>query len=150
MTQGQVTSTPYPQAGRPFRVTLLALGVLIIASLNLLRLIQAVVQWDFLVSLPGFSPLYLAVSGFIWAATGFPLVWGLWLGRPWAPRATQLFSVGYVLYFWLDRVFLTDDPLIPAGSSNLFFLIGLSVVVLVLIFGIFSTPRSRAFFRRNS
>lgn len=149
MTQDQVSSTPQLQAGRPSRVTLLALGVLTIAGLNLYRLIQAIVQWDFLASLPGFSPLYLAISGLFWAATGLPLAWGLWLGREWAPRATQLFSVGFALYFWLDRVFLTDDPLIPAGSSNLFFLGGLTIVLLALTFGILSTARSRAFFRRN-
>ena len=48
---------------RPFLVTLLAVLVLIISCINLIRLIEAIRMWDFLASLPGVPPLYIALTG---------------------------------------------------------------------------------------
>ncbi len=95
---------------RPFSVTLLALGVLTIASLNLVRFVQAVRQWSFLASLPSEPPLYLVLTALIWIATGVPLVWGLWKGKAWAPARCRAFTVAYAAYFWLERLFLFGRP----------------------------------------
>ena len=61
-------SEPFPpeerrRKKRPFLVTLLAVLVLFISCINLIRLIEAIRTWDFLVSLPGVSPLYIALTG---------------------------------------------------------------------------------------
>ena len=45
MLPTQIPDSPVHTRSRPFRVTLLAVGVLTIAGLNLLRLIEAVRQW---------------------------------------------------------------------------------------------------------
>lgn len=55
-----------PSPPRPRRVTLLCLGVLIIVSLNLTRLILTIKNWDFLAGWSGVSPLYIALTGLVW------------------------------------------------------------------------------------
>jgi hypothetical protein len=93
---------------RPFRVTLLAMGVLTIASLNLLRLVEAVRQWKFLTSLTGVSPLYLTLTGLIWASAGLPLFWGLLRGHARAARFTPGYALVFALYYWLDRIWIAN------------------------------------------
>jgi len=52
-----------PPDQRPWSVTLLAVAVLIITTLNLVRGFQAIAQRDFLVDLLPIPWLYLAASG---------------------------------------------------------------------------------------
>ncbi len=90
---------------RPMRVTLLAVGVLTIASLYLLRLVYTIQQWHFLSGLNGLSPLYLALTGLIWASAGLLLFWGLWRGHTWAAKFAPGFMLVFTLYYWLDHIF---------------------------------------------
>ena len=93
---------------RPRRVTYLTLGVLTIAGLSVVRFVMALRQWKFLGDLPGVSPLYIMVTGLVWTLVAFPLVWGLWRGRSWAPRYTRVAALVYSGYFWAERLFLFD------------------------------------------
>lgn len=111
----QHQDTPEPQlasasqrTSRPFSVTLLALGVLIITAVNLVRLVLSVRDWGFLTLLPGVSPLYIAATGFIWTLIGLFLLWGLWKAKAWASRLMQAVALTYALYYWLDQVFLEN------------------------------------------
>lgn len=110
----EITDTRRP---RPFGVTLLALGVLCIAFLNLLRFILAIIRWQFLSDLPGVSPLYLALSGLIWSMVGIPLFWGLWRGLNWAPRLLQAVMLTFAAYYWVDRIFLEEHMATAAHGS---------------------------------
>ena len=101
---------------RPWSVTLLALGVLIITVVNLTRFVLSLHDWSFLASQPGVSPLYLALSGLVWTLAGAVLVWGLWSAKRWAPRLMQAEALTYALYYWLDLVFLQDHPVGTAGG----------------------------------
>lgn len=92
---------------RPFLVTLLAVLVLTITTINLVRLINTLILWSFLVSLPGVPPLYLAATGLIGFLIGVPLFWGLWTGDPRAPKATKIVIILYLSYQWLERIVLT-------------------------------------------
>src|SRR4030042_6295620 len=78
-----------PRIRCPGSVTILMVGVLIITALNLTRLVLAIKEWDFLVSWPGVSPLYILLTGLIWTLAGIPLLWGLWRAKNWAPRLVQ-------------------------------------------------------------
>jgi hypothetical protein len=95
---------------RPASVTILALGVLIITTINLTRLVLSVLNWDFLNSWPGVSPLYMLLTGLIWTLTGSILLFGLWKATSWAPRLMKAVALTYALYYWLDHVFLVDHP----------------------------------------
>jgi hypothetical protein len=129
---------------RPYRVTLLAVGGLTIASLNLIRLIEAVRQWKFLSGLPNVAPLYLALSGLIWAAIGIPLFWGLLQGIPWTRRYAKVFVVVYALYYWLDRLLVADRNVITAKWH---FMVGLTAFLLLFSFWALVSQKSQAFFR---
>lgn len=92
---------------RPFLVTLLAVLVLTITIINLVRLVKTLTLWNFLASLPGVSPLYLATTGLIGFLIGIPLFWGLWTGDPRAPKVTKIVTVLYLSYQWIERIVLT-------------------------------------------
>jgi len=128
---------------RPFSVTLLALGVLILAGLNLNRFVEAIRLWDFLSQLLLVSPFYLAVTGFVWALAGFPIAIGLWRGWHWAPRLTRWAVLAYLLYYWLDRLFVENQV---GRQANLPFATGATLVILVLVFWILSLRKVKAFF----
>jgi hypothetical protein len=135
---------------RPFSVTLLFIGVLSIAGLHLLRLLQAVRQWAYLESLPGVSPAYLAATGLVWGGFGIVLAAALWFGWAWAPRGTLAAALSYALYTWLDRLFIAN---VSTGVYDGFawpFRLAATAVLLGLVFWIFSRPRARSFFRRNA
>jgi hypothetical protein len=129
---------------RPRGVTLLALGVLIIAVLNLTRLLAAIRLWLFLEEILPFSGLYLIATGLIWAGFGLPLSWGLWRGLSWAPGFCRISAVAYLIYYWLDRLLLANHP---GREANLPFAAGASLVGILLVYWILSRRSSKAFFR---
>ncbi len=138
---------------RPLSVTLLALGVLILAGLNLIRFVLSLRDWSFLASQPGVSPYYLAISGFIWAVAGAFLVWGLWRAKTWAPGLMQAVALTYALYYWLDRIFLRDHPLNGASdamrvvlSANWPFSAGVTVVCLAYMLWTLGRTKVKSYF----
>lgn len=144
MTDPEFHSSIFDQhVPRPFRVTLLALGVLSIAVLNLFRLVQTIQEWSFLSGLLTIPPLYLALSGLGWGLVGLVLAGGLWLGRPWAPRLTRLASLAYCLYYWLDRLLLVNPAI---WRTNLPFTAGATLILLIIVLWILSVRKVKAFF----
>ena len=140
-------------APRPVSVTILALGVLIITTINLIRLVLSVINWDFLASWPGVSPLYMLLTGLIWTLTGSVLLFGLWKAKNWAPRLTQAVALTYALYYWLDHVFLVDHPASGVESLqrallpiNWQFAAGATVICLGYIAWVLRKPGVRAYF----
>lgn len=131
---------------RPWGVTILTLFVLTITCLNLLRLLLSLAQWQFLRSLPGVSPLYLALTGFVWACLGMILLWGLVRRLPWAPRGVRWGALLYALYTWLDRVFATDWLKTGAPPENTLFTACLTILLLAVVFWILSRRKNKAYF----
>lgn len=128
---------------RPFAVTVLAVLVLIMTSVNLIRFVEALVQWPFLTSLPRVLPAYLAGSGLFWSLLGLPLTWGLWRGHPIAPKAARIVVLAYILYYWLDRAFMESAG---ANFVNWPFSAALTIVLSVSIFWVLARPNSKAYF----
>lgn len=95
---------------RPLSVTILLIGVLIITVINLVRFVLSIRNWGFLSTRLEISPLYLSLTGLIWAVAGATLLWGLWRVKIWAPRLMQAIALTYALYYWLDLIFLKDHP----------------------------------------
>jgi hypothetical protein len=135
---------------RPFSVTLLTIGVLSIAGLHLLRLIQAIQQWQFLESLPGVSPAYLAVTGFVWAVAGLTTAFSLWFGTRWARRVTLAAAAAYAIYNWADRIIAANVSLNVYEGFAWPFRIMATFALLGLVFWILSRQPARTFFRSNS
>lgn len=135
-------SVQEPQRKRPLSVTLVLLGVLTLAGFNLLRFVASLQQWIFLDSLPTVHPVYLAVTGFLWAITGLVLVRGLWLGKQWSVRGTQAWVLLYSLYFWLDRWLVASN----GSGYNWPFAVVMNCIFVVLVFWILSNRKAKAFF----
>jgi len=138
---------------RPSSVTLLALGVLIITVINVARLVLSIRYWGFLNSLPGVSPFYLAITGLIWSVAGLFLFWGLWRAKIWAPRLMQAVALTYVLYYWLDLLFLKDHPVSGASGAmrvllpvNWQFSAGVTVVCLAYMVWTLGRSKVKAYF----
>lgn len=134
---------PQVKTRRPFFVTLLTVVVLIIASTHLVRFIEALSEWDFLSSLPRVSPVYLAATGLLWTLVGLPLIWGLWRGHAQARKAIRILTPAYTSYYWLDRTLVKSAVGSPANWP---FALGLTIILLILIYWVLSTSRSRSFF----
>ena len=131
---------------RPFGVTLIALLVLTIASLNLLRLALSILRWQFLSTLEGVSPLYQTLSGLAWASTGFVLIWGLWRKKRWAPRAVGWGALLYAVVYWLERFFLTGWLKSGQPPANLAFAAGSTLITLAFIIWTLSRPKIKAIY----
>jgi hypothetical protein len=127
-------------------VTLITLGVLTIACLNLLRLALSLREWGFLSTVESISPLYQALTGLIWSTTGFLLFWGLWRRKRWAPKAAGWWSLLYALYYCLDRFVLTAWLKSGQPPSNLAFTLGLTLVILAFVFWNLSRPKIKTLF----
>ncbi len=134
---------------RPFSVTLVALAVLTFAVIHLVRLVDAILQWDFLKGLEGVPVAYIALSGLLWALVGLPLAWGLWRGKRWAPIAARIALPAYLLYAWIDRIFIANAEITMSGDSAWPFMAGATLVSMALLFWNLSRAKARAFYRRN-
>ncbi|OGO37466.1 MAG: hypothetical protein A2W35_14085 [Chloroflexi bacterium RBG_16_57_11] len=128
---------------RPFGVSLFALLVLILAVLNLLRLIQTIQKWDLLTAILPFSPIYLLLSGLLWAVVGFPFAWGIWRGWHSAYQLSAVFLVVYSLYLWADRLLL---PVYPERLDNWLFVAALNILILAWSLWVLTRPKAMVFF----
>lgn len=129
---------------RPLVVTLLVILVLSITVLYTLRLYQALLLWGFLATLPGVSPLYLALSGALWMGIGVLVILGLWTGNSLAPRATRIATLFFVIYNWLERWWWLSNR--NAGTVFTPFAVGLSLLCLAFVLWALWTPEARAYF----
>jgi hypothetical protein len=149
----QPTENASEHASRPWSVTILAFGVLIITILNLTRFILSITNWDFLVSWPGVPALYMVMTGLIWTLVCSILCWGLWRAKNWAPRLMKAVLLTYVLYYWMDHVFLVDHPMngvVGARQAllpvNWRFAAGMTVVCMVYTVWTLNNPKVKAYF----
>ena len=114
------------------------------ASLNWLQLIAGLGEWAYLESIAPTLPLpYLAISGLIWGILGAFLVWGLFLGRSWAPRLMQIAAPVYAISYWLDRLLIADTSAIATRWP---FALGLTILLLGYIYWVLSRPKVKQFY----
>lgn len=127
---------------RPTGVTLLAIGVLTFAGINLIRLVGSLQQREFLAGLLPISPFYLSISGLVWLVVGCILAWGLWLGRRWAIRATLVGVLAYSLYYWIDRLLLAAEK----PGYNWIFSLVTNLLLLGIVYWVLNNRKAKIFF----
>lgn len=129
---------------RPFYVTLIIFGVLLfIVVPNLIRMVQAIIDWQFLVNLLPISPFYLVMTGAVWGIGGLIVAVGLWQGRPRMRSIALWGGAAYVLYYWIDRLLLRSSSL---GRSNETFVIAVSIIFVGLLIFALTRPRVKLYF----
>jgi len=129
---------------RPFLVTLLALGVLILMVFNGVRFGSALAQWGSLLDfMPRPGPLYIAATGLIWTLGWLIVYLGLYYGWKWWACPTALaVSAFYAIYYWADRlVFQT-----AVERSNVTFAFITTFLCLAFVVIVLALPKSRAYF----
>ena len=116
---------------RPFTVTLLALGGLLLAVYNAFRAMVAAQQFELMQSLGvGIPAILLIVIGVTWTI-GFALAaFGLWRLRIWGRRWMLIAIVAYEINFWIARLTLDrtayEQLTRPADA----------IVTLLIVFGV--------------
>ena len=147
MANPQSTIPNQQSPKRPFSVTVLAWVVLIMALLGWLRLFEVLRQWQFLQNLTPVPPVfYLAITGLVWGLCGTALLWGLFLGRVWAPRLMRVAGLFYTFYYWLDRLLVANPAYI---NTRWPFALALNITLLLFAFWVLARPKTKLFFQRN-
>lgn len=129
--------------GRPLRIYFLVLLVVGVIAWNGLRLGETIFFWKTLEEY-GAHPLYIAVSGGVWVVTGLLLVQSLWLGKAWGWAASLGGSVGYLAWYWFDRLVLQKP------HANWLFVLIVQIVFSLIIFIILFSRKTKQYFKRDS
>jgi hypothetical protein len=127
---------------RPFRLTLLALILILAAVVNGLRLGEAIFFWKTLKEY-NTNPLYIAISGGVWLLAAFILALGLWQGKAWAWAGAICGVIGYGCWVWFDRLVLQIHHI--NWPFALVFTVLLSGLFAALLF----SPKTRAYFKKQ-
>ena len=128
---------------RPFSVSILIILVLIFTTMNLLRMVTAIRSWDFLTNLlPDVPMFYLVITGGVWSVIGIPLAGGLFSRRKWSLPMARVTVILYTIYYWFDRLLIAERVSI---ASRWQFVLGLTILLLVLSFWILERPKTKEF-----
>jgi hypothetical protein len=120
--------------------------VLIITALNVVRLITAIAWRGPLASyMPVPGPVYVAVTGAIWALTGLFVLWSFWRGR-YRTRWVLLIAAGsYAAWVWVDRLFVQAEP-----RADWLFTLLATILLLGYMAAVVLDPRNESYFRKET
>jgi hypothetical protein len=118
-----------------------------VSIFHLFNFIQFLINLQILQTLPiTVSPIYLAVIGLIWGVLGLFLTWSLWTGKPWSQRAGLFLSLAYMIFFWIDLIWLAEPEVLKTRwlINLILTALGLPAVILIL-----NLKSSRDYFSGN-
>jgi len=129
---------------RPFGVTLLLWMVLSLLAWGTVRFFATLRAWDILLEFrSNLSPLYLSITGAGWAVAGGVLLWSMFIGKKWTPRAILTSISVWLIEYWLERVFFQQP------RANLPFAVVGSIVILCITLISTFHKSTRNFFTRS-
>jgi len=132
---------------RPRILTILSLVVCMGSFFHLFKFIQILINLQVLRTLPiTVSLVYLAVVGFIWSIAGLFLTWSLWTGKPWSQRAGLVLSLAYMIFFWIDLLWIAEPEVLQTRwlINLILTAFGLPAIILIL-----NLKSSRDYFNGN-
>jgi len=125
----------YKSKKRPRILTVFSLGIFIVSLFHLYKFIQILINFQILQTLPiTISPIYLAVIGLIWGVLGLFLTWSLWTGKPWSQRASLFLSLAYMIFFWIDLIWIAEPEVLQTRwlINLILTVLGIPAVILIL------------------
>jgi hypothetical protein len=125
---------------RPVGIQIYTLILVFTAIGNGLRLVEAIFFWKTLGEFHA-NATYITVSGGIWMLAALFLVIGTWSGKTWAWVLNPFGVIGYVTWYWLDRLFLQFP------RANWPFALIITVMVLIFFTSIYFTKNTRLYFK---
>lgn len=132
------------QPRRPLPLRIIAWVFILWVILGWLRFAGRLISADLVTALlPSGLPTYLLAAGLLWGVMGLPVLWGLLRRAHWAIPLTRITAIIYPASYWFERLFLWRDP--NARDNGLFMLI-LTALWLMLVFGAMRMPRVLQYF----
>jgi len=128
---------------RPASVTIIIILVLLTGGFNIIRLVQSIKNWEFLVQLLPFSPLYFILSGLIWIILSLIILFGIKQRKSWTLLVFIGAVAGYSIFFWVDRLLLA---VVDSRIGNDIFVLILNSILLGIILSIISRGNVRDYF----
>ena len=115
----------------PFLLHLLAVLFLFALPITISGIVQTVDSWNWLLAVGYYPhPVYTIFKGMIIALGCLVAAVSLWSRFPWSPRYGQAMATLIFIWFWVDRVLLTRNPL--PFSDHIFPLLA-SALILVFV-----------------
>lgn len=107
------------------------LGYLYVCASGWMRVLDAITDWYWL-NLAGVTPgpLYLVISGAAWGLAGLAALLWLFFQWPWHRLVGLGAALFFALTYWLDRLFVAQNP------QNLAFAAGFTLILLLYVFGV--------------
>ena len=133
---------------RPWSVTFLVIGVLLLSAFYFTRLYAVVKAWGFWKqNLLPFSDWYLFITGLVWGVLFLILAVALWFGFPWGRSGMRIAAIAYLAYDWIERLILWKLNTI---GPNWPFLASASLVLLIWVLWVLSRPAAKIYFGDKS
>jgi len=130
----------------PWHVTLLIWLVLTLTIWHFARVITSILWRDTLDKYalhPG--PLYIGLSGAVWALTGIFLLWSILRGERWTRPALLIASGLYAAWVWSDRLFVQAQM-----RANWPFALVVTILLLAYTTVVVLHPRNQIYFEREA
>jgi len=103
----------------------------------------AIADWNILLRFDG-SPAYLLASGLVWFITGCALLGGILVRRRFIWHMLLVDSMIYMIWYWVDRLFIQVSP-----ANNADFSAAASAIIFLAFSAFLFWPSSRVFFTRR-
>lgn len=136
--------TALQKQGRPVLVRLFVWMIGLWSLLGWFRFVQTITQREIILNIA--SPVifgYLLIAGFLWGILWVPLLWGWLIGAGWTRSALWVIAIFYPLSYWVERIFLWQDP---TGRQNWPFMLLLTFFWLGLVIAARRSERVRGYF----
>ncbi len=127
---------------RPKCITIIALIMLIFTTINLIRVIQVMAQWQFLSTVLSHAPVYQLITGMVWFLGGLTLLVNIWYGKRNTPFFIMVGVVLYSIYYWIDRFAISSTPF----DSNWLFMLIINGVLLIYIVWSLTRNNTKTYF----
>ncbi|MFQ5943154.1 MAG: hypothetical protein ACE5JF_06340 [Anaerolineales bacterium] len=128
---------------RPSHVTWLSLGVITVAVVAFSGLAAWFSLPDLLYAVP---PTYLFVRNSLWGVWGSLAAFGAFFGKSWGPRVITWGGSALVIWYWIDRLFLTQSDY---SRTNWPLTAIMTVLAIVFVGWVLSRPVVRTYYQEK-
>ena len=126
----------------PLRITLLLCLVLMITAWNLVRLITSIGWRDTLVTYDSYpGPVYIGLTGAFWTLAGLFIIWSFIQRAYWSRISILISSFVYVIWFWIDLIFVQSQL-----RANWPFDLLATIILLGYIYAVVLDPHNQIYF----